>query len=64
MTERFICPHCHSPLAPLTMEAASSANARLSICPNCDEPIVMAINTAPARAAAPVAARLAEIAAQ
>lgn len=54
MTARFICPHCHSPLAPQTMDAASTANARLRICPDCDEPIVLAIAATPARAAAPL----------
>ena len=52
MTLRFICPRCHSPLDPRTMDAASTANARLRICPDCDEPIVLAITTLPVRAGA------------
>ena len=64
MTARFICPHCHSPLDPQTMDAASSDHARLRICPDCDEPIVLAINAAPARASAPAIARQAENAAR
>jgi hypothetical protein len=60
MTLRFICPHCHSPLDPQTMDAASTANARLRICPDCDEPIVLAVAAAPARAAARVSTPLAE----
>ena len=64
MTLRFICPHCHSPLDPLTMDNASSASARLRICPDCDEPIVLAVTAAPAQAVARVATPLAENAAR
>jgi 2-keto-3-deoxy-6-phosphogluconate aldolase len=64
MTLRFICPHCHSPLDPQTMDAASTAGARLCICPECDEPIVLAINAMPGHAAAPAVARLSENATQ
>ena len=39
---RFICPHCHSPLEPRTMDRADDAKSQLRICPNCDEPIVLA----------------------
>ena len=41
MTQRFICPHCHSPLDPYSMEQASSRDAQLRVCPNCDEPVVL-----------------------
>lgn len=60
MTPRFICPHCHSPLDPLTMDKASTANARLRICPDCDEPIVLAVTAAPARSKARASTLLAE----
>ncbi|MBS1227443.1 MAG: hypothetical protein H6R17_720 [Proteobacteria bacterium] len=60
MTVRFICPHCHSPLDPQTMDAASTANARLRICPDCDEPIVLALAGAPIPAAARASMPLAE----
>ena len=49
MTARFICPHCHSPLDPLTMDAASTADARLRICPDCDEPVVLTVAAQSAR---------------
>ena len=62
MTARFICPHCHSPLDPQTMDAASSDRARLRICPECDEPIVLAITALPAQL--PASTRLAEAAAR
>ena len=64
MTARFICPHCHSPLDPQTMDAASSDHARLRICPECDEPIVLAITAASVRATAPGVTHLAEAAAR
>lgn len=60
MTLRFICPHCHSPLDPQTMDAANAANARLRICPDCDEPIVLAVTAAPALPRARNSAPLAE----
>ena len=41
MTQRFICPHCHSPLDPHSMDQASSGDAQLRVCPNCDEPVVL-----------------------
>ena len=53
MTPRFICPHCHSPLDPLTMDAASTADARLRICPDCDEPIVLTVAAQPERTPSP-----------
>ena len=59
MTQRFICPHCHSPLDPQTMDQASSALTQLRICPNCDEPVVLTPAVAAARGerqAAPQAA--------
>lgn len=45
MISRFICPHCHSPVAPLAMEIANSAEAQYRICPECDEPIVLFVAT-------------------
>lgn len=44
MTPRIICPHCHSPIDPLTLEMAFSAEAQYRICPECDEPIVLLVN--------------------
>lgn len=57
MTPRFICPHCHSPVAPSAMEIATSADAQYRICPECDEPIVLFVlredaNQAPSLAVA------------
>ena len=42
MNPRFICPHCHSPLDPRTMDQAGDAQSQLRVCPNCDEPVVLA----------------------
>lgn len=39
MTARFICPHCHTAVAPHTMERAWSDLAEYRICPSCDEAI-------------------------
>jgi RNase P subunit RPR2 len=64
MTARIICPHCHSPLDPHTMDAASTAEVRLRICPECDEPIVLATTVRPRCSAAPAIAPFAENAAQ
>lgn len=66
MTTRFICPRCHSPIDPLTMDCASSCNTQLRICPNCDEPVVLAVGSAaqPARAGAAASTRIAENAAR
>jgi 2-keto-3-deoxy-6-phosphogluconate aldolase len=55
MTARFICPHCHSPLDPQTMDAASTRGAQLRICPICDEPVVLAATPARPPAAMPLA---------
>lgn len=59
MTQRFICPHCHSPLDPCSMDQASSGDAQLRVCPNCDEPVVLqpaaALAERPAAARAPLA---------
>ena len=41
MTPRIICPHCHSPIDPLTLEVAVSVQTHYRICPECDEFIVM-----------------------
>ena len=45
MTPRIICPHCHSPIDPQTLDYASSDSAQFRICPACDEPIVLAALT-------------------
>lgn len=46
MTPRIICPHCHRPIDPLTLEVAVSAEAHYRICPECDEPIVLFMSDA------------------
>ena len=43
MPTRFICPHCHSPVDPATLELASSAQAYYRICPVCDEAVLVAL---------------------
>ena len=43
MLPRFICPHCHSPIDPLAMDAASNGRAEYRICPVCDGPVVLAL---------------------
>ena len=43
MPTRFICPHCHSPVDPATLELASSAQAYYRICPVCDEAVLLAL---------------------
>ena len=43
MPTRFICPHCHSPVDPATLELASSAQAYYRICPICDEAVMVAL---------------------
>jgi hypothetical protein len=40
MPHRFICPHCHSSIDPLTLEVANSAKAQYRICTECDGLIV------------------------
>ena len=59
MTQRFICPHCLSPLDPYSMEQASSRDAQLRVCPNCDEPVVLQPVTARIEGAVPKLAPLA-----
>lgn len=46
MTPRIICPHCHRPIDPQTLDYASSNSAQFRICPACDEPIVLALTLA------------------
>ena len=41
MISRFICPHCHHSIDPLSLETADCADAQYHICPECDEPIVL-----------------------
>jgi uncharacterized protein YlaI len=48
MTPRIICPHCHSPIDPLTLEDAVSAGTRYVICPECDDPIAVPADSASA----------------
>ena len=45
MPPRFICPYCHNSLDPLTLETADSAEAQYRICPECDSPIVLSVNS-------------------
>ena len=63
-SSRFICPHCHSPLDPHSMDTASSNDAQLRICPNCDEPVVLALGAALPTSGAASSPRLAENAAR
>ena len=44
MPPRFICPHGHSPIDPLTLEVADSVYAPCRVCPECDDPIVLTVN--------------------
>lgn len=60
MTQRFICPHCHSPLDPRTMDDASTGDSALRICPVCDEPIVLTTRRAAQPSSAAASTRLAE----
>lgn len=41
MIPRFICPHCHFSIDPLTLEAADCTDAQFRVCPECDEPVVL-----------------------
>ena len=41
MTPRIICPHCHRPIDPLTLEEAVSNGAHFLICPECDDLIAL-----------------------
>lgn len=41
MPPRIICPHCHCPIDPLTLDKADSTGAQYRICPECDEAIVL-----------------------
>lgn len=45
MSPRFICPHCHRSIDPLTLELAASDEAQYRICTECDSPIVLSIET-------------------
>ena len=46
MTPRIICPHCHSPIDPLTLEDAISAGTRYVIGPECDDLIAVPADSA------------------
>ena len=43
MTPRFICPHCHRSIDPLTLEAGASTTTRYLICPECDDLIALSV---------------------
>ena len=53
MHPRFICPHCHSPVDPLMMDVVIDERATSRICPECDEPIVVATTSVASAATAP-----------
>jgi hypothetical protein len=53
MTPRFICPHCHSPIDPQTMDLAVSASEQYRVCPECDEPTAVFANSAKGEKNAP-----------
>ena len=36
MPARFICPHCHTPIDPLALDAAVCACMPCRVCPECD----------------------------
>jgi len=46
MTPRFICPHCHRPIDPQTLEAACGAGVQYRICPDCDGPMIVLTSSA------------------
>ena len=48
MTPRIICPHCHHPIDPLTLEDAVGGAAHYLICPECDDPIALPADSASA----------------
>ena len=50
MTPRIICPHCHHPIDPLTLEDAVGGEAHYLICPECDDPIAVPADSASASA--------------
>ncbi len=45
---RFICPHCHSPVDPRAMDAATAPGGDYRICPVCDEAVALASGLQPA----------------
>ena len=46
MTPRIICPHCHHPIDPLTLEDAIGGEAHYLICPECDDLIAVPADSA------------------
>jgi len=44
MSPRFICPHCHNSIDPLTLDVALSAEGQYRICPECDEAVVLFVS--------------------
>lgn len=55
MSSRFICPHCHRPVEPQCMDVVVSDQAVCRVCPECDEPIVLATTGDPSRVAQAIA---------
>ncbi|MFT3850002.1 MAG: hypothetical protein QM739_15420 [Propionivibrio sp.] len=41
MTLRIICPYCHRPIDPLTLEDAVGGGTHYLICPECDDLIAL-----------------------
>ena len=56
MTPRIICPHCHCPIDPLSLEDAASGHAHYLVCPECDDPIALPAAMSPAAAPLPAPA--------
>lgn len=56
MTPRIICPHCHCPIDPLSLEDAASGHAHYLVCPECDDPIALPAAMLPAAAPTPAPA--------
>lgn len=52
MTPRIICPHCHHPIDPLTLEDAIGGEAHYLICPECDDLIAVPADSVSASASA------------
>lgn len=40
---RFICPRCHSPVDPASMDSATGPGAYYRVCPVCDEAVLVAL---------------------
>lgn len=46
MATRFLCPHCHAPVDPSTLEIAYGEQAEYRICPRCDVTLPFVLRTA------------------